>query len=163
MYISRVKLIQSWSTNPISKDPFYHAWVFHVVFARQVSPSNSVLAIVFFSKRAERLAHLMPTDFIILKMCGDGCISQNTLLCSLLQHPVASLLFNPNRFLNVKFSENLSRWSSSSTRDQISNPHKTRDNIIVLQYILLLVNTALNYVSPTSQLDVLTECHIRLH
>ena len=49
-----------------------------------------------------------------------------------------SFLFNPNRLLSIPFSDTLSLYSSSSARDQISNPYKTRDNIIVLQIYITI-------------------------
>jgi len=130
--------VQPRSTNPTSYDPFYHlppiyAWTFQTVVVHQVSPSNLLCAMRMSPKCATRPAHLMPLDFIIIEMCGDGCISRSSLLCILLQHPAASFLFNPNRFLSIPFSDILSRWSSSSARDQIWNPYKTGENIIVLE------------------------------
>lgn len=75
--------------------------------------------------------------FYHTKMCGDGYISRSSLLCVLLQRPVASFLFSTNRFLSIPFSDTRSRSCSSSAKDQISNPYtsKTRDNTAVLQSV----------------------------
>ena len=136
-YICRVKSIESRSTNPTSYDPFYHfpsiyAWTFQTVVVHQVSPTDPLRAIRLSPKCATRPTHLMLLEFII-RMCGDRYISLSSLSCILLQYPVVSFHFNPKRFLSIPFSDNLSRWSSSSARDQNSNPYKTGDNIIVLQ------------------------------
>jgi len=43
--------------------------------------------------------------------------------------PVTSSRLGPNIFLSALFSKTLSIWHSLNVRDEVSNPHKTRDRI----------------------------------
>jgi hypothetical protein len=69
---------------------------------------------------------------------GDEYRSLSSLLCGLLQSPVALCLFGPNILLSTLFSNTLSPCSSLSVRDQVSHPYKTTAKIIVL-YSLIFV------------------------
>jgi hypothetical protein len=57
-------------------------------------------------------------------------------LCSFLQPPITSSLFNTNIFLITLFSNTHSLCSSLNVRDQVSHPYRTTSKIIVV-YILI--------------------------
>ena len=77
---------------------------------------------------------------IILPVVVYGCetwsLSLSSSLCNSLHSPVTSSLLGPNTLLNTLFSNTLSLHSSLNVSDQVSHPHRTTGNIIVL-YILI--------------------------
>ena len=119
-----------------------------------ISPSNPLCAKRLSPKSAPSPVHLIPLDFITIKMCGDGWISRSSFLCIFLQHPAVSFFFNPNRLLTIPFSNTLSQYSSSSAKDQISNPYKTRHNTIELQ----IYNTVNQHSITLSQSNITVRC-----
>ena len=101
----------------------------------ELLPSGSptkTLYTLFFSIRATCHAHLILLDFITRTILGEHYRSLSSSLCSFLQSPVTSSLLGPNILLNTPFSNNLSLRSSLNVSDQVSHPHKTKDNFIVL-------------------------------
>jgi len=86
--------------------------------------------------RATCPAHFILLDFITRTILGEHYKSFSSSLCNLLQSPITSSLLDPNILLNTMFSNTLSLLSSRNVSDQVSQPYKTTDKIIVL-YILI--------------------------
>jgi len=82
-----------------------------------------------------------PTHHILLvfttrTIFGMEYTSLSSSLCNLLHSPVTSSLLGPNTLPNTLFSNTLNLRSSLNVSDQVSHPHRTTGNIIVL-YILI--------------------------
>jgi hypothetical protein len=60
----------------------------------------------------------------ILIMLGEECKLWSSSLCSFLQPPITSSLFDPNIHLNTLFSNTFSLCSSHNIRDQVSPPYR---------------------------------------
>ena len=75
-------------------------------------------------------------DSITQTIMGEQYRSLSSSLCSFLHSPVTSTLLGPNILLSTLFSNTLSLCSTLIVSDQVSHPHKTTGNIIVL-YILV--------------------------
>ena len=65
--------------------------------------------------------------------------SLNFSLCSFVHSPLTLSLVGPNILLNTLFWNTLSLRSSFNVSDQVSNPHKTTGNIIVLYNLIFYV------------------------
>jgi hypothetical protein len=76
--------------------------------------------------------HLILHGLITLTIFGEVYELWSSLLCIFLQPPVTSSLIDLNILLSYLFSYILSLCSSVSMRDQVSNPYKTTEEIIVL-------------------------------
>jgi hypothetical protein len=99
------------------------------------SLTNIVYAFIFFPIRATCRAYLIILDLITLIILGEEYKLWSSSLCSFLQPPVTSSLFDPSIFLNT-----LSLCSSLNVRDKLSRPYKITGKIIVfyIQIFMLL-------------------------
>ena len=77
--------------------------------------------------RATCPVHLILLD-LITRIFGEEYRSLSSSLCSLPHSPVTTSLLGPNIFLSTLFSNNLSLGSSFNVSDEVSNPHKTKQN-----------------------------------
>jgi hypothetical protein len=96
-------------------------------------PINILYAFLFTPIHATYPAHVILLDFVIL--LGEEYKLWSSLLCSFVQFPITSSLFDPDIIFNTLFSDPLSLCSSLHVRDRVSHPYKTTGKIIVL-YIL---------------------------
>jgi hypothetical protein len=99
--------------------------------------TNKIYASLFSPSHTTCRVHHILLDLIILIVLGKEYESQSSLLCSFLQHPIASSLFGPNILLSNLFSNTLSWYSFLNVRDQVSHPYSTTGRIIVLHILML--------------------------
>ena len=82
--------------------------------------------------RATCPAHLILLDFTTRTILGKKYRSLSSSLCNFLHYPVTSFLLGPNTLLSNLFSNTLNLRLPLSVSDQVSHPHRTTGNIIVL-------------------------------
>jgi hypothetical protein len=62
------------------------------------------------------------------------------LLCTFLHYPVTSSLLGPYILLSILFSITLTLCSSHNVKDQVSHPHKTKGEIMVLHILIFTIS-----------------------
>jgi hypothetical protein len=97
-------------------------------------PTNNIHATLF--SRLCSMPLLDHLHLIVLIIFGKEYTFLNPSICSLLQPPTTSSLFNQNIFISTLFSNTLSLCSFLNIRDQASHQYRTTGKITVL-YILI--------------------------
>ena len=82
--------------------------------------------------RATFPTHPIPLDFITRTIFGQQYRSFSSSLCSFLHSPVTPSLLGPNSLLNTLFSNTLSLCSSCNVNDQVPQPYKTTQLLILI-------------------------------
>jgi hypothetical protein len=100
-------------------------------------PTKVLYELLFSLMRATLPSYLILLDLITLIILNEKYMLWSGTLCSTLQPPVTSYLFDPNILLSTLFSNTLSLCSSLHVRDQVLHKYKTAGKIVVL-YILIL-------------------------